>query len=96
MDWSNSHILQVFEFFNEKYEQKSKQVVELKNENKELKERILRLEGKVTQIQETKPGSNKNVRSYNARNFTDYPRTKRASTYKNWFSVQTRVLAILT
>ena len=99
IDWSNPHVLQVFEFFSEKYELKNKQnvelnkqnvelnklVVELKDENKELKERILQIEGKVTQIQETKSDSNKkNVRSYNARNFKDYPRTKRASTYKTY------------
>ena len=106
IDWSNPHVLQVFEFFSEKYELKNKQniglnklvvelkdenielnklVVKLKDENKELKERILQIEGKVTQIQETKSDSNKkNVRSYNARNFKDYPRTKRASTYKTY------------
>ena len=55
IDWSNPEIQRVFEFFSEKYEQKSKQVMglnkqvkELSKENEDLKKRILLLEGKVT------------------------------------------------
>ena len=86
IDWSNPEIQRVFEFFSEKYEQKSKQVEELSKENEDLKKRILFLEGKVTHVQETKSDGVKsgNVRSYNARNFKDYPRTKRASACKSY------------